>query len=85
MTFITRIKFFLSLVPAIIAAMKAIEDAIPGTGKGEQKLAMLREAMESAYEGATDAVENFDTVWPTVATWIAKQVARFNEIGIFRK
>jgi hypothetical protein len=85
MTFIARTKLFLGIIPVLIGCLKAVEDAIPGTGKGEQKLAMIREALEAAYDAADDATEGFDSIWPVMAKWIAKQVARFNEIGIFRK
>ena len=35
------------LLPAIIAAMKTLEEIIPGTGKGEEKLAALRAMLEA--------------------------------------
>ena len=40
------------LLPALIAAIKAIEEAIPGQGQGEAKLAAVRgiiEAVDAAY------------------------------------
>lgn len=85
MNFIARAKLFLGIIPVLIGCLKAVEDAIPGAGKGEQKLAMIREALEAAYEAADDAAEGFDSIWPVMAKWIAKQVARFNELGVFKK
>ena len=35
------------LLPAIIAAMKTLEELIPGVGKGEEKLAALRQMLET--------------------------------------
>ena len=40
------------LLPAVIAAIKAIEEAIPGSGQGEAKLAAVRgiiEAVDASY------------------------------------
>lgn len=85
MNFIARAKLFLGIIPVLIGCLKAVEDAIPGAGKGEQKLAMIREALEAAYEAADDAAEGFDSIWPLLSKWIAKQVARFNELGVFKK
>ena len=67
------------LLPAIIAAMKAIEEAIPGQGAGEQKLAAVRGLLE-AVNGA------FDTAtWSKVAGMIGTLVALFNTSGVFKK
>lgn len=85
MTFIARAKLFLGIIPVLIGCIKAVEEAIPGSGKGEQKLAMIREALESAYEAADDATEGFESIWPILSKWVAKQVARFNELGVFKK
>lgn len=67
------------LLPAIIAAMKAIEEAIPGHGAGEQKLAAVRGLLE-AVNGAFDP----DT-WKKVAGMVGTLVALFNTSGVFKK
>ena len=52
------------LLPAIIAAMKTLEEIIPGTGKGEEKLAALRAMLEAI---DTDVAK----VWPQIAPVVA--------------
>jgi hypothetical protein len=58
------IIMILNLLPALITAIRAIEDAIPGQGQGEAKLAMLRGVLESA-----DSVTK--TIWPNLEKAIA--------------
>ena len=41
------VVMILQLLPALITAIKAIEDAIPGSGQGEQKLAAVRAILEA--------------------------------------
>ncbi len=64
----------LQLIPALIAAIKAIEEAIPGQGKGEAKLAAVREIIEATYEGVSK-------MWPAIEKTIAILVAMLNKNG----
>ena len=67
----------LSLIPSLIATIRAVEEAIPGSGAGEAKLALIREIMESAYSGITD-------LWPAIEKAVALIVATLNKIGEFK-
>ena len=78
MSWITTANIILNLLPALITAMKAIEEAIPGQGKGEDKLAAIRAILE-----ATNA--QIGALWPTVQTVIGILVALFNKTGAFTK
>lgn len=73
-TFVT----IMQLVPAIIAAMKAIEEAIPGQGAGEQKLAALRGMLETI-DGS------YKSMWPQISGVIGVLVNLFNSTGVFKK
>jgi hypothetical protein len=64
----------LQLIPAIVVVMKAVEEAIPGTGKSEAKLAAARELLESVDDRVRDA-------WPKIEKLIAILVALFNREG----
>lgn len=68
----------LKMLPVIIAAIKAIEEAIPGNGQGEQKLAMLRQILELA-DGAVTSL------WPTIESVVKVLVKTFNDTGVFKK
>ena len=80
---IAIIKIVAQLLPAIIEAIKAIEAAIPQTGQGAQKLALVRELIEAAFEAVQDAGVTFADVWPAVQRLITKIVGLFNATGIF--
>ena len=67
----------LNLIPALIAAMKAIEDAIPGAGKGEEKLAAVRQILEAVDSGASK-------YWPQIQAVIGVLVGLFNRTGAFK-
>lgn len=82
---IAIIRIVAQLLPAIIEAIKAIEAAIPQTGQGAQKLALVRELIEAAFEAVQDAGVTFADVWPAIQRLVAKIVGLFNATGIFAK
>lgn len=65
------------LLPALIAAIKAIEEAIPGQGQGEAKLAAVRGIIE-----AVDA--SYKNLWPQLQPIIGVLVGLFNKTGAFK-
>lgn len=79
------IKLVLSLLPMIIEAVKAIEAALPDGGKGEAKLALVRQAIAAGYSVATDTVASFEAMWPAIERTVAAVVALFNAVGVFKK
>lgn len=82
---IAIIKIIAQLLPTIIEAIKAIEAAVPASGQGAQKLALVRELIEAAFEAVQDAGVTFGEVWPAIQRLIAKLVGLFNSTGIFNK
>jgi hypothetical protein len=75
---LTTLRTVLTLLPAIIEAIKAIEDAIPGQGKGEQKLAAIRGIIAASYEQAS-------AIMPIIERVVGVLVDTFNAVGVFRK
>ena len=73
-----NIVIILQLIPALITALKAIEEAIPGSGKGEQKLSAIRGILE-AVDGT---VAN---LWPQISSVVSVLVGLFNSTGVFKK
>lgn len=59
------------LLPVIIEAIKAIEQAVPGQGKGEQKLAALRGILEVLDSGII-------AIWPQVSKVVGILVEAMN-------
>jgi hypothetical protein len=78
MNWLTTVTTVLQLLPSIIAAIKAIEEAIPGKGLGEQKLAAIREILEAASSQVT-------ALWPIIEKAIGILVGLFNKTGTFAK
>jgi len=85
MRFLQIARLIIALLPVLIEAIKAAEEAIPGEGKGEAKLAMIRGILEAAYSVATDATDRFENVWPALQSTITNIVQAFNKAGIFKK
>lgn len=68
-------------LPVLIQAVKAIEEAIPGQGKGEQKLAAVRGILEGIASATNNAT--FAALWPMLETAAKVIVTAFNATGIF--
>lgn len=85
MQILTILKLVLSLLPLVIDTIKLIEQAIPGEGQGEAKLAAVRGIVEAAYEHGDDAVVNFEKFWPVLQKAISTVVGLFNKTGAWKK
>jgi hypothetical protein len=77
----------LKLVPAILTAIKALEEAIPIVGQGKAKLDLILDVIHTAYENASDLQDEFswEKLSSIVAVIVGKIVAMFNALGIFKK
>ena len=73
-----NLVIILQLIPALITALKAIEEAIAGSGKGEQKLSAIRGILEAVDGSIT-------SLWPQISSVISVLVTLFNNTGIFKK
>jgi hypothetical protein len=80
-------KFFLILslmnqgFPLIIGLIRSAEEAIPGQGAGEQKLAMVRSMLEAAFAVTGKAETTFAEVWPVFQSLVSGAVAALNATG----
>lgn len=81
---LASIKLLVQLLPILIEAIKVIEEAIPGTGAGEQKLSVVRSIFESVYETLPDIEVPLDTLWRTVQSLTSRLVFVFNSTGVFK-
>jgi hypothetical protein len=68
----------LNLVPAIIAAMKALEEAVPGKDLGGEKSAAIKAILE-----ATNS--QIAVYWPMIQKGIDILAGLFNKVGVFQK
>lgn len=72
-----KLKLVVGLLPLLTQLVKSVEQAIPETGKGQAKLAMVREILEAA-----DAT--LSASWPLIETLIAALVKGLNATGAFK-
>jgi hypothetical protein len=70
-TILATVKLIFSMIPIILTAMKAIEEAA-GHLPGVQKLEIVRIGLKAAYDAHNDVADAFDDVWPTFEALIAK-------------
>lgn len=77
MNALTIFKTLILLMPTLIDALKLLEQAIPGQGQGEAKLAALRAMIEAVYGPATE-------LWPAIERTVAGLVGVFNRVGVFK-
>ncbi len=68
----------LQLIPAIITAMKALEEAVPGKDLGGEKSAAIKAILL-----ATNS--QIETYWPMIQKGIDILAAFFNRTGVFVK
>lgn len=85
MQYIIYVRVVLSLLPALIDAIKAIEAAFPASGQGSLKLELVRSIVEQAYNAGIGALAKFEDIWPVLQKTIASLVTFMNTSGVFKK
>lgn len=75
---LANLKLIVQLLPLIIQLMKQAEELLPQSGKGAEKLALVRSWLEAAAGG-------LDELWPSLEKIISVTVNMFNRVGIFKK
>ena len=85
MNFISILKLIITLLPSIIDAVKAIEAAIPDSGKGNEKLKLIENVLSTTYDQSNKAFGTFEQVWPALQGTVKAIVDTFNSTGIFKK
>jgi hypothetical protein len=73
-----KIMTVLSLFPAIIAAVRAVELAIPGSGNGKAKLDIILNSVLAIGEAAKSMV-------PVITSVVGIVVSGLNAAGVFKK
>lgn len=85
MQYLAIVKLVLSLLPLIIDVVKAVEAALPASGQGASKLALVHDIIQEAYTSGTGAVAKFEDVWPVLKKTIDSVVTFLNAAGLFKK
>ena len=74
MNFLQIAKLILSLFPLLLQAIDTLEEAMPQAGQGQAKLAVIKAALESASQVATEGAGLFNTIWPSVQSVVSALV-----------
>ncbi len=77
----------MKIFPLVLAAVQAVEQAIPLPGQGNKKLELVLDVLKSAYDGSTDLSKEFswDKLVAVLVPMIDKIVALHNALGLFQK
>ena len=83
----TTILTALKLLPLVLSAVKAVEEAIPLPGQGKRKLDLVLDVIQSAYNASTDLAKefSFEKLVALVVPMINQIVALHNALGLFQK
>lgn len=84
MNLITLISLGTALLKAALEAAPAIEKALPESGQGSAKLALLMEILRSVVEATKDGI-SWDDAAPIAGRIVSAVVTFFNATGVFRK
>lgn len=77
----------LKIFPLVLAAVQAVEQAIPLPGQGNRKLELVLDVLKAAYNGSADLAKQFswDKLVAIVVPMVGKIVDLHNELGLFTK
>ena len=82
-TLLLIVKIF----PLLLAAVKAVEEAIPLPGQGKKKLDLVLDVIKSAFDASTDLSASFS--WPKLVSLVVPMITQIvdlhNALGLFQK
>ena len=85
MAFFEILKLVIGLLPLLLQAIKAVEQAIPDAGKGSEKLELIKGLVQTSYDTSSKLSVSFEQLWPTVQGTVQAIVNAFNKAGTFKK
>lgn len=82
---INKAKANIELIGLVIGFIRAIEEALPGEGLGQLKLALLRDWLSSVWSNFSGFLGSLESNLPGIEAFVAKTIDTFNSIGFFKK
>ncbi len=77
----------LQIFPLVLAAVQAVEQAIPLPGQGNKKLELVLDVVKSGFDASADLTKQFS--WQKLLTVVVPMVAKIvdlhNALGLFQK
>jgi nucleotide-binding universal stress UspA family protein len=82
------VLIILKMLPVLMTAVRAVEEAIPLPGQGKKKLDLVLNILRTAYDsGVVDVARDF--TWERLVNIVVPMIARIvdlhNELGLFPK
>ena len=82
------VLIILKMLPLVLTAVRAVEEAIPLPGQGRKKLDLVLNILRTAYDsGVVDVARDF--TWEKLVNLVVPMIARIvdlhNELGLFQK
>lgn len=74
------LRIIFGILPAVRQGILVMEEVLPGKGKGEERLIMIREFIEDVLQVSGQSGV-LDFIWPMIEKWIARIVKKYNEEG----
>jgi hypothetical protein len=77
----------LRIFPLVLAAVQAVEQAIPLPGQGNKKLELVLDVVKSGFDASADLARQFswEKLLSVVVPMIARIVDLHNALGLFQK
>jgi hypothetical protein len=77
----------LKMLPLVLTAVRAVEEAIPLPGQGKKKLDLVLDILRTAYDGGMEVAREFS--WEKLVTIVVPMIGKIvdlhNELGLFQK
>lgn len=81
------VLLILRIFPLVLAAVRAVEEAIPLPGQGKKKLDLVLDVLQSGYDASSELASGFS--WEKLVTVVVPMIERIvdlhNELGLFQK
>ena len=68
----------LKIFPLVLAAVQAVEQAIPLPGQGNKKLELVLDVLKSAYDGSAELANQFS--WDKLVAVVVPMIARIVDL-----
>lgn len=81
MTLVQKFRTVVALLPAVLEAIKTVEQMFPHAKIGNFKLALVRSMLEVHTPGNISAEASFESIWPAIQRCISVVVALRKHLG----
>jgi len=85
MKWLDGIKLALQIVAMVPAFVKSLEEALPMSGAGSEKLALFKEMVGTVVSIGDAGTEFLESIWDKLEKLVSYTVGLFNNLDVFEK